>query len=160
MTQIEPKVVDLLQSLGEPSPPGSLDHHFKELETNGKTAVDCPYGTGFYVVKVHGSHWYQTPELIYCPNEKCPYPYNQLNRYPSSYSTSVKTFPGRAIPIAGTIWGDKTGPYSQHAYRRYCETPEEYLTVAKQLVRVILSGSRLYEMECGDIASANNSYRE
>lgn len=122
----------------------SFAEYFKELETKGKTFVPCPYGYGVYQIRVSGSHWYATPEIIFASNERCPMPFRDQRFAGRAFSVNG----GRVIP-----WYPK---WRGSGYRNGLATVGN-VTLAQHVVRIILAGRKLYVIKCGQhISSLDN----
>ena len=121
----------------------SFSDYFQELELLGKTSVPCPHGHGTYTISTSGCHWYHTPEIIFKSSPTCPKPWNDQRWGGSSFSVH-----GGRIIAWYPSWAGRT-------YRPSIDgAAVNNLRLAKMLVRIILSGRRLYLLKCGQNISS------
>lgn len=119
----------------------SFAEYFEELKVDGKTDVLCPYGHGVYHMKLTGSRWYDTPEIIFEASKDCPKPFNS----PKFGGTTFRMNNGRVIPWYPKWQGvNRHGPFSR----------AESLRMARMIVWIIRGGRRLYLLRCGDHISS------
>lgn len=131
----------------------SYASYVKELESKEKVTVRCPYGHGLYHIKLHGSKWYGTPEIVFEASPKCPPPYNNPR---AMQAGRFRTNQGRCIPWYPTWQHRRFYSYSDYGGVDPKEKDELLKQMGRMIIGYILAGRRLYLLKCGQRISSLN----